>query len=132
MANRPGVTGGEKLDKFISENEAAQRTRRPSAEIGYFPGDKYPDGTPVALIALLAEFGSVHNIESAAIRRAVRSPAVRAAMIAALRGGFDPRTGRHSPAATRRAANVLRAAIAANQPVRSGLLARSTRYRVTP
>ena len=131
MGNRPGVTGGEKLDAFIRTNERAQWARRPSAEIGYFPGDRYPDGTPVALVALLHEFGSVHNIESAAMRRAVRSGSVRAAMVAELRRGFDPLTGRHSPAATRRAAAILRTAIAENQPRLTGRLARSVRSRVT-
>ena len=132
MVNRPGVTGGDKLDKFIRDNERAQQTRRPTAEIGYWK-DEYPDGTPVALVALLNEFGSENNpIESAAIRRAVRSRAVRAAMVAELRRGFNPRTGRHAPSATRRAAKILAAAIAANQPVRTGRLARSVRSRVTP
>ena len=131
MVNRPGVTGGAKLDAFIRTNERAQWARRPSAEIGYFPGAKYPDGRSVALVALLHEFGSVHNVESAAMRRAVRDGAVRAAMVAELRRGFDPLTGLHDPAATRRAAAILKTAISENQPRRTGRLARSVRYRVT-
>ena len=131
MGNRPGVTGGERLDRFIRDTERAQRTRRPTAEIGYWK-DRYPDGTPVAFVAMLHEFGSENNVESAAIRRAVRSGSTRAAMIAELRRGFNPRTGRHSPAATRRAAAILAAAISENQPRRTGRLARSVRSRVTP
>ena len=130
MANRPGVTGGAKLDKFIRDTERAQRTRRPTAEIGYWK-DEYPDGTSVALVALLHEFGSVHNVESAAMRRAVRDGAVRAAMVAELRRGFDPLTGRHDPAATRRAAAILKTAISRGQPRRTGRLARSVRSIVT-
>ena len=66
------------------------------------------------------------------MRRAIRSPTVRRAMVAELRRGFDPVTGRHDPAAVARAAAILKTAIANRQPVRTGLLARSVRSRVRP
>ena len=98
----PRVTGGTKLAAFVRDVESSQRSRRPSAQIGYFPGDRYPDGTSVAFVALVAEFGSENNVESAAMRRAIGSRVVRAKMVAELRPRVQSahrtaRPGGHGP-----------------------------------
>ena len=42
MANRPGVTGGAKLDKFIRNAQTAQRQGVKKIEIGFFSTARYP------------------------------------------------------------------------------------------
>lgn len=47
----PGV---EKLEKTLKS------TRKLSTQVGWFPGAKYQNGTPVAYVAAIQEYGSVH------------------------------------------------------------------------
>lgn len=50
--HKPGK-GGEKLEAAIAELDSKQ------VKVGYFPTSRYPDGKPVAGVAVVQEFGSV-------------------------------------------------------------------------
>lgn len=51
------VTGGDKLEARLKEI-AANLRRASTVEVGWLDGATYPDGTPVALVALINEFGN--------------------------------------------------------------------------
>lgn len=51
------VTGGNKLEARLKEI-AANLRRASTVEVGWLDGATYPDGTPVALAALINEFGN--------------------------------------------------------------------------
>lgn len=52
-----GVTGGAKLDKAMGD--MARRMRNPGTlRVGFLEGATYPDGTPVALVAAIQNFGA--------------------------------------------------------------------------
>ncbi len=46
--------GGKRLEAIMKR---AEQPRRSKVTVGIFPGSKYPDGTPVALVGALHEFG---------------------------------------------------------------------------
>lgn len=52
IEHKPGE-GGEKLEAAIKELDSKQ------VKVGYFPTSRYPDGKPVAGVAVVQEFGSV-------------------------------------------------------------------------
>ena len=100
------VRGGEKFKRWV---EKAQRNARdgsrPRAEVGFFPGPKYPDGTSVADNALRHEYG-LGVPERSFFRRAVETakPTLKRIIRKELRGRTpvraaidsyrDPDTGR--------------------------------------
>lgn len=51
------VTGGDKLEARLKEI-ASNLRRASTVEVGWLDGASYPDGTPVALVALINEFGN--------------------------------------------------------------------------
>ncbi|WP_345822902.1 hypothetical protein ABC766_32220 (plasmid) [Methylobacterium fujisawaense] len=51
------VTGGDKLEARLKEIASGLR-RASTVEVGWLDGASYPDGTPVALVALINEFGN--------------------------------------------------------------------------
>ncbi|MCJ2136650.1 hypothetical protein MKK69_21810, partial [Methylobacterium sp. J-026] len=51
------VTGGDKLEARLKEM-ASDLRRASTVEVGWLDGATYPDGTPVALVALINEFGN--------------------------------------------------------------------------
>ena len=56
---RTRTRGGQKLRRFLRRAEAAQRAGGvKQIEVGFFSTAKYPDGTPVPLVAAVNEFGS--------------------------------------------------------------------------
>lgn len=130
MTARAKVIGGAKLRKFVADAKRAALTPQPAAEVGYFEDAEYPDGTPVALVALLNEYGAKNNIETAAIRRAVANERVRTQLVRIIAKGVQP-DGSLSPAALVAAGKVLAAAIAKGQPVETGKLRDSTEARLT-
>jgi hypothetical protein len=48
------ITGGKKLEKLLKE---AGKGGVKAIDVGFFPSAKYPDGTPVAYVAAINEFG---------------------------------------------------------------------------
>lgn len=50
------LTGGDKLDRKLSEI-AARVGRVGAVRVGFLEGATYPDGTPVAMVAALLNFG---------------------------------------------------------------------------
>ena len=52
------VRGGRKLKAWVAQAKRnARDTRKRVVEVGYFDDARYPDGTPVAFVALLNEYG---------------------------------------------------------------------------
>ena len=90
LAGMGKVRGGKKLDKLLKE--AARRGPR-GVRFGYLGGDLYPDGTPVAKVANLQEFGSPQKRipERPFFRQALG--AMRDDLRRQLRRGYDPRQG---------------------------------------
>lgn len=81
--------GGKKLDAFLRNAKTAQGVE--SVEIGFFSGDKYPDGTPVITVAAVQEFGSGDRIpERPAFRQGV--PRIKTTALAVLIADVDPKT----------------------------------------
>ena len=66
------VRGGRRLKKFIRDVKRAKDG--PDVEVGFFATAKYPDGTPVALVAATNEFGTDdgHIPERPFFRNAIR------------------------------------------------------------
>ena len=50
------VRGGHKLAAALSRALSAQGVK--AIDVGFFPEDRYPDGTPTAQVALTNEFGT--------------------------------------------------------------------------
>ena len=51
------VTGGSKLEAYLST--ASERVSSPeTVEVGFLEGASYPDGTPVAMVAAIQNFGA--------------------------------------------------------------------------
>ena len=59
------VTGGGRLDKFVRDAETA---KPPFIEAGFFSTAKYQDGTPVAYVAAIQEYGYPEGRYSLAAR----------------------------------------------------------------
>lgn len=53
----PSFTGGEKLQRRLAEM-AAKLDRPATVRVGFLEGATYPDGTPVAMVASIQEFGA--------------------------------------------------------------------------
>ena len=51
-----GVRGGRKLKEWIARTKRNAR-KTAVVEVGFFEDARYPDGTPVAFIALVNEYG---------------------------------------------------------------------------
>ena len=84
------VTGGAKARKFLQEARKAQKRQVQRTEVGWFPDARYPDGTPVATVAMHHEFGSATHEERMVLRRAGRLSEDDVKQI--LRRGINPRT----------------------------------------
>lgn len=56
MASRV-MSGGDKLEAYLSKM-ATNLTNASSVKVGFLEGATYPDGTPVALIASIQNFGA--------------------------------------------------------------------------
>ena len=52
------VLGGEQLEAWFAKVRAASAGALRSVEVGFFESAKYDDGTPVAYIAAIQEFGT--------------------------------------------------------------------------
>ena len=80
------------LREFFRKAKAAQGGGVHKIEVGWLPGEKYPDGPPVPVVATVHEFGSPRRgiKESASLRKAALDIAstVRPAIVQ----GIDPRT----------------------------------------
>lgn len=63
MAN-PGVSGGDKLSRHLSEL-AAKYSGNEHLRAGFLEGATYPDGEPVAMVAASNEFGRPENNQPA-------------------------------------------------------------------
>ena len=65
----PGMTGGDKLQRYLQEIAANLATlgTNPSVRIGFLEGSIYDDGTPVAQIAAINEFGATINREPSSV-----------------------------------------------------------------
>ena len=70
------VTGGENIKRILRQARVGQGVRE--VRVGFFADAKYPDGTPVAAVALWNEFGtrkpdgSTHIPERPFFRQAVK------------------------------------------------------------
>lgn len=65
----PGMTGGDKLQRYLQEiaSNLATLGTNPSVRIGFLEGSIYDDGTPVAQIAAINEFGATINREPSSV-----------------------------------------------------------------
>lgn len=54
------ISGGEKLERYLRDL-AKKVSNAGTLEVGFLEGATYPDGTPVALVAAVNEFGSAAN-----------------------------------------------------------------------
>ena len=65
----PGMTGGDKLQRYLQEiaSNLATLGTDPSVRIGFLEGSIYDDGTPVAQIAAINEFGATINREPSSV-----------------------------------------------------------------
>lgn len=52
------ISGGDKLDRELAKIAAQLKGERPTLKVGFLSNATYPDGTPVALVAAIHEFGS--------------------------------------------------------------------------
>jgi len=57
------LRGGDKLKKAL-EDLAKKVGRGGSVSIGFFEGQEYPDGTPIAKVASIQEFGAKVEVEA--------------------------------------------------------------------
>ena len=80
--------GGKKLDAFLRQGKTADGVE--SVEIGFYPEDKYEDGTPVTNVAAANEFGTGNIPERPAFRQAI--PQMKAPILAVLKAEVNPRT----------------------------------------
>ena len=64
-----GFSGGDKLQRYLQEIAANLATlgTNPSVRIGFLEGSIYDDGTPVAQIAAINEFGATINREPSSV-----------------------------------------------------------------
>lgn len=62
------ITGGDKLAKAIAK--ARNISKAKGYDVGVFSGSTYPDGTPVAYVAAIQEYGAGDTPERAPIRTA--------------------------------------------------------------
>ena len=64
MAFSTGITtkGGEKMRAILTKAEQA-KGRKTQVKVGFFSPSEYPDGTKVAVIAAINEFGLDDNPE---------------------------------------------------------------------
>ena len=77
---RSKVRGGAKLRRFLAE---AKKGGVKTIQVGIFADSKYPDGTPVAMVAAVNEFGSGAIKERPAFRQGIR--AIPAALVPLLK-----------------------------------------------
>ena len=79
--------GGAKLKAVLA---AAEKQRRKSVKVGFFSTAKYDDGTPVAAVAAINEFGLAETPERPFFRQAVAE--LERGLPKELRGIIDPLT----------------------------------------
>ena len=77
------IKGGSKLRQFIRE---AKKGGVKNIQVGIFADSKYPDGTPVATVAAVNEFGSGAIKERPAFRQGIRD--IPAALAPLFKVGF--------------------------------------------
>ena len=65
------ITGGGKLKAVLANAEKAKSARKKQIKVGFFPDKKYDDGTPVALVAAIQEFGLGGNPERPFFRQSI-------------------------------------------------------------
>ena len=89
MASNVTFSGGEKIQALFKQ---AGKGGVKSVDIGVFAGSKYQDGTPVALVATVNEFGSEdgHIPERPAFRNANKSN--EDSLIKVIKNNVDPET----------------------------------------
>jgi len=89
MASNVTFSGGDKI-KALFQNAGKGGVK--SVDIGVFAGAKYQDGTPVALVATVNEFGSEdgHTPERPAFRNANKSN--EDSLIKIIKSNVDPET----------------------------------------
>jgi hypothetical protein len=82
-------SGGEKIQALFKN---AGKGGVKSVDVGIFAGAKYPDGTPVALVATVNEFGSEDGVipERPAIRNANKSNEDN--LVKIIKNNVDPET----------------------------------------
>ena len=86
------VRGGRKLKAWAAKAKRNAR-RKAVVEVGFFEDARYPDGTPVAFVALVNEFGMGSRAERPFFRRSLASANddMRRAIRTHTKGGdFDP------------------------------------------
>jgi len=89
MASNVAFSGGEKIQALFKN---AGKGGVKSVDVGIFAGAKYEDGTPVALVAVVNEFGSEDGVipERPAIRNANKSNEDN--LIKIIKNNVDPET----------------------------------------
>jgi len=89
MASNVTFSGGEKIQALFKQ---AGKGGVKSVDVGVFAGAKYQDGTPVALVATVNEFGSEdgHIPERPAFRNANKSN--EDSLIKIIKSNVDPET----------------------------------------
>ena len=82
--------GGKKLKKFIADARVAQGKGVKEIKVGVFSTATYPDGTPVAVVAAVNEFGTTdgHIPERPAFRNA--NVSVKPRLVQTLAREIDP------------------------------------------
>lgn len=88
MAKR--VRGGRRLRAWTREVRRKARSSKARVEVGFFPDQKYRDGTPVAHVALVNEFGLGNRAERPFFRSSLAAAGDE--MVRALRGRTDAKT----------------------------------------
>ena len=134
MAKR--TRGGHKLKAFLRQAKQAQ-ARSAGVDVGFFESARYPDGTPVALVAAVHEFGTEDGRipERPSFRTAISS--TQHAMRDVLRRGIDPKTLTLDETTAREVGGVLadglRANLEVDPPLRdTGKLIAAVDVRVSP
>ncbi len=88
MAIRSGIQGGRRLKRFIREAKRAPSRSAKSVDVGFFSSAKYPDGTPVAFVAVINEFGTSRIPERPFFRNAIDG--AHEDLLAAIKAAVDP------------------------------------------
>ena len=115
------IIGGQATQRFISDAMKAQASGVRSIEIGYYSGDRYPDGTPVTTVATAHEFGHGKAPARPFIRQAIRSS--QAALTEVLVDGLDGDTMTIDEALAQRIGGVVKRAI--RRTIRRGAFAKN-------
>ena len=84
------ITGGHKLKAVLDRAEKNKGKRVKEIKVGFFPDAEYPDGTKIAAVAAINEYGLGSALERPFFRQAIAE--IERDLPKAMRGIINPET----------------------------------------